>query len=386
MSHPADISRPRDDRPRRHIAPRGPSVFSVLNVLLRHRLLVAACTIALPLAAAALVMMQPRTYTSTAVVVPQSRRLPSNLGGLAAQFGVALPTADATQSPSFYADLARSRSILLAISDSTYTYDTPDGRVSGPLHSIVPDDAAKKSLPLRRDETVEWLREHLVPSAAQRTGVVSISAETESPVLSQQILVRILAELDRYNQETRQSQARSERRFTEQRLSDARRDLRQAEERLVAFGQQNRAAVSPQLRAELQRLEREVGFREQVVTSLVQAFEQARIDEVRDTPVFSLIDPPSAPARPNGRGLVLRLLAAIIAGAGLGVLLAFMRDGLRPRTVPAGAAEDDFDEFVMLRREAAHDLRHPLRGLRRAFGGRSTDRGGDRSRASAITS
>jgi uncharacterized protein involved in exopolysaccharide biosynthesis len=54
---------------------------------------------------------------------------------------------------------------------------------------------------------------------------------------------------------------------------------------MQAFLQANRQwANSPDLTFQHDRLERDIALRQQVYTTLVQSFEQARISEVRDTP------------------------------------------------------------------------------------------------------
>ncbi len=42
------------------------------------------------------------------------------------------------------------------------------------------------------------------------------------------------------------------------------------------------------------RLERPVSMRQELVTAMAQAYEQARVDEVRNTPVITVIDQPES--------------------------------------------------------------------------------------------
>jgi uncharacterized protein involved in exopolysaccharide biosynthesis len=157
-------------------------------------------------------------------------------------------------------------------------------------------------------------------SVAQKTGVVGFAVRTRSPTLSHAVAARLLAELDRYNQQGRQSQAASERRFTEHRLAEVRQELLEVEASLQSFLQRNRQfQSSPQLTFEHDRLMRELQLREQMFAALSEAYEQAKIEEVRDTPVITLVDGPVRPVRPDPRGLVRNGLVGLI----LGSLLAF---------------------------------------------------------------
>ena len=51
------------------------------------------------------------TLIATAVFIPQSRQQTTSLSTLAAQFGLAVPSADAGQSPALYADLLQGRQV-----------------------------------------------------------------------------------------------------------------------------------------------------------------------------------------------------------------------------------------------------------------------------------
>jgi uncharacterized protein involved in exopolysaccharide biosynthesis len=49
------------------------------------------------------------------------------------------------------------------------------------------------------------------------------------------------------------------------------------------------------------------------------------MEEVRDTPVITVLERPVVPIRPNSRHVMQRLLFALIVGAMVGVFLAFVR-------------------------------------------------------------
>jgi uncharacterized protein involved in exopolysaccharide biosynthesis len=133
------------------------------------------------------------------------------------------------------------------------------------------------------------------------------------------------------------------------------------ENRLQAFLEVNRdVGNSPLLRFRQERLEREVSVRQAVVSALSQGYEQARIDEVRDIPVITIVEEPRAPALPDSRMVLLRAFLALIAGALLGALLAFlMAFAQATRTDTA----DELDEFRRLKRATVRDIRRPWRLL-----------------------
>jgi len=100
-------------------------------------------------------------------------------------------------------------------------------------------------------------------------------------------------------------------------------------------------------------------MRQELVTAMAQAYEQARIDEVRNTPLITVIDQPVPPALPEPRGWLLKFLLGLILGLLTGSVLAFIREfGERAKTEENRA----YDEF----RAVVQDARKDFFGLRRS--------------------
>ncbi len=88
---------------------------------------------------------------------------------------------------------------------------------------------------------------------------------------------------------------------------------------------------------------REVGLRQSVLTTLVQSYEQARIAEVRDTPVITVLQSPFFPVQNDPRRRVFVTLLGAMVGGMIGIILAFLSEAFRrPRN--ADPARADFDE------------------------------------------
>jgi uncharacterized protein involved in exopolysaccharide biosynthesis len=103
-------------------------------------------------------------------------------------------------------------------------------------------------------------------------------------------------------------------------------------------------------------------MRQQLYSTLVQSFEQTRIEEVRDTPVITVLDPPEPPVLPEPRRLIQRAMLAGIVGAVVGILLAFVLEFVRQLRRDGGA---DAREFSRLLGDSLADIRRPWRLLRR---------------------
>jgi uncharacterized protein involved in exopolysaccharide biosynthesis len=184
-------------------------------------------------------------------------------------------------------------------------------------------------------------------------------------MLSQELNAKILELLNKFNMETRRSRATQERAFTTQRLAQVAGELREAEDRQQYFLQRNRDyRNSPDLSFQQERLARDVSMHQQVYTTLAQSLEQAKIEEVRDTPVITVVQAPSAPPRPDSRGLLRLFILSMLTGTVVGILLALARESVR-----SGVETHDgrWVEFSSLARASLMDVRHPFHAMRHAF-------------------
>jgi uncharacterized protein involved in exopolysaccharide biosynthesis len=331
-------------------------LLPLATTLLRARRLVARLALLGAVLGLATGLVKGRTYTAHAAFMPQSRRTNASLSGLAAQFGLALPTADGTQSPAFYSDLVTSRELLKPMLDSRYGGKT--------LEQWLEPNGSTAAI--RRERLIDRLTDMIDPTVAQKTGVVRVNVTAPDPVLAAQLDSALLYQLNRFNLESRQSQASAERRFTEQRLAEVRVALAVAEDRLRTFLESNRGfAQSPQLTVQQERLNRDVTLQQQLFLTLSQAYEQAKIEEVRDTPVITILERPEVPVRPDSRKSIIRVIVGMFLGMLVGVTIAMARAADRglPRSAMATAWRDARTAF-------GRDLRRPWRLL-----GRGEERG-----------
>ena len=340
------------------------SGYAVVLLLLRRRHVVLRLAILGFLLGMSIALLAPARYTVSASVMSQGAGGPQNLGGLAAQFGVNLPAGEASLSPFFYVDLARSRGILGDVAMSAFTSSGPAPR-TGNLAQVL-ELPAGDSLE-QRDVGIRWLLDAVGAKAEPKTGVVTVSVVAPDPDLALQMGRKLIDLLDAFNRETRQSRGTAERRFTEERLKGAQQELRDAEDRLESFVGRNRdISNAPGVSMQLERMTRTVGMRRDVVTSLLTSYEKARIDEVRDTPVLTLVQQPEKPLRRDPRGTVQKSAMGLFLGASLGValvMLALLRPGGAATTLASA------EELTVQLREARMEFTSPVRLARALFRG-----------------
>jgi uncharacterized protein involved in exopolysaccharide biosynthesis len=301
------------------------TLMGILGFMLGHRRLILGTGLVAFVLVAAIALIRPRTYTSTARFMPQtSEGALSRLSGLAATFGVSVPLSDAGSSPAFYADMLKSRDILRRTAETPYAFATRGDSLHGNLIDLF--EVRGDNPAARRDAAAKELLESIEVTVGRETGTIDLEVSTPWAELSQQVAARMIRLVSDFNLHRRQTKAGAERRFVEARVAEAQDSLRAAEARLEGFLQRNRDyRNSPQLLFTFDRLDREVNMQQQVYTSLAQSYEAARIDEVRNTPVITLVEPPDLPAKPDPRLALLKGMLAGLLGLALGAFFAAVR-------------------------------------------------------------
>jgi len=99
------------------------SLLGFLNVLLRHRRVIAATALLGTAVCLVSALMEPRYYSTHVLFTARSAQS-SPLGGIAAQFGLTIVGDDPTQSIEFYEDLLKSTELLRRVAAHEYRVRT----------------------------------------------------------------------------------------------------------------------------------------------------------------------------------------------------------------------------------------------------------------------
>src|SRR5205823_5274694 len=291
-------------------------ILATVPTILAHWRVVIGVPSALLIAALVFVLFRTPKYVATTSFLQSTKTtpgLPSGISGLANQFG--LSTTNLTQeSPQLYADLARTREVLNELLQSRYLRSRGDSIVL--LQEVVPKNLDSDRRLYRGEQR---LRDATSILANQRTGVVQISVSADDPVLAAGIANRYVEALNRFNLERRRTQEGERRRFLEGRTLDALRDLRSAEDELKGFLLHNRSFQdSPQLQFEKGRLGRRVSMAQELYTMLDRNYENARIEEINDTPLITVVERAVPPVyRSRGDDVLLVALVGLISVVGV---------------------------------------------------------------------
>lgn len=286
----------------------------------RGRILVAS--LAVGAVAALLLLALPDRYVSTASFIPQEDRgALGQISGLAQQFGLALPADGAIRPPGFYAELIRSRAVLLPVARGAVADGIPPPELAERL-------GVTRQTPHETEAAlVEALENAVTVQVDRPSGLLRLEVETGSAELSSALARQVLTAVDTFDVAVRRANARAERSFAEGRLRELRAELDSAETRLQTFLRENRQfSNAPALVFEHDRLQRDVGMRQEIVTAVAQSYEQARIEEVRNTPMITVVEPPDTPTDPAGPSLPLGLLVGMMLGGAAMTIFVLARE------------------------------------------------------------
>jgi len=261
----------------------------------------------------AFALVAPKHYEATAQIAidaPTQFGALGDLAGLAAQFGV--PTASGT-SPFYFAALGSNTDVLervlnmpIAVRDST-------------VHLIDLYRPGLQSQPeLRLQKAMRDIDQDIDVSTDIKSGLVTVTVTQTDPVLAVAVTDSLVNTMDIVGRQRLRSRARAEREYTEVGLDSARRKLRQIEDSLERFYDTNRTIEgAPRLKLAETRFLRELDLRRSVVVTLQQNFENAKLEEIRSTPLLTVVQHPLVPGKPSWP----KKSVMAILGFGVGALL-----------------------------------------------------------------
>ena len=301
--------------------PKDVSALQLLADVVRHWRLICGLPFLTALIVTAVSLFLPTQYTASASFTPESRSarsglLPSVVGGLAGQLIAGL-AGDVGEGPRFYADVLTSRTVLESLLETPYPRGIADSSARM-LTALVRVRGAT-----RADSLADGLRQvqkRIGTSVDIATNVVRVDVTAGTPELAAAAANRLVELLNQFNAERRQSRGHERRRFAEGRVEASAAELRAAEAAVRSFLERNRSyESSPQLTFEYQGLQRRLNTAQEVYLTLLREFETARIEEVNDTPVLTVIDA-AVPLRRKShprRALIVSVATAVAAAVAM---------------------------------------------------------------------
>ena len=291
-----------------------PTALWFLTALLEKRRTLAAAAAGALAAALVVTALLPQRFVAVSTFAPQSSQgSVGRYASLANQLGFNLGPVAGSEGVDFYNELLQGPGFLRDVALSEVASKPGSTAAKANLLAIyeVGGATAEDSL----DRAVRQLQRDLTVRTSLKRNFVEVETRANTREVAVALNQRILSLVEAFDLEKRQTQAGAERRFIEERLKEAERNLQAAEGYLQSFLEQNRAyQASPQLAFEAARRQRRVDLAQQVHSTLAQSYQQARIEEVRNLPVITVVSRPESTVRREpkpyvGNGLLAVTLA-----------------------------------------------------------------------------
>lgn len=274
------------------------------------------------LAAVAITLALPNYYRSEIRILPVEAKLGGGLGQLAsaaAAFGVGVPNQDGGDSN--YIDILESRWLRESLLNSEFEFHER-------WFIFTEAKLRKESLLVylkasNPDVGIGKLRPILRCSKDLKSRMLTISAETRSPELSQQIVRQAAKLLEIFLIQKGRTRGGAKASFAAARLEEARHEMAVAESAFRNFleGSRNyQVSSDPVVRLQGGRLEAELKLKQQLVFTLSINQEQALMEEKNDMPILNVLDGGNLPIEKAGPARSLFVMATFLLG-GLGTLL-----------------------------------------------------------------
>lgn len=242
-------------------------------------------------------LFMPNYYCSEARILPVETKNVGGLGNLAAAaaaFGVGVPGGDGGDAN--FVDILNSRWMRESLLKSQFTFKARSWRFSAEKTRT---QTLSEYLKIKNlDQGVKEVGAMVSASRDLKSKVLTLSVETPSPELSQQIAQRTTKLLETFVQEKGRTRGGYKAAFAEARLKEARDEMASAEDDFRRFLDGNRnyvASADPSVRICGARLEAELKLRQQLVMTLAMNREQALMEEKNDIPILNVLDPGNLP-------------------------------------------------------------------------------------------
>ncbi len=272
-----------------------------------------------------LFISQPVYVSSAKIMSSGGGSSTSQLQGLAAQFGVAVPGGGGENAQWVYPEIVKSRTLAKSVLKRKF-----DTNEYGPQKSLLQILTYGDEEPTVSIDTLE------IHGANALIGMIEIesqgsfynlSVSTFEPQFAADLCAVLIEELDRHQREYKTEKVKETRLFIEGRIIDIQKELESAEENLKVFRDRNRQiGQSPALLLEQQRLSRETAVLTGVFTTLKQQLEMTKIEEVKESTLIQVLDPPIAPFHRDSPNRKLSVLLSLILGFGFAVVVAFVKE------------------------------------------------------------
>lgn len=253
----------------------------------------------------------PNQYRSESKVMPAESK--GSGGGMAASAaaaaGISVPGYEGPDA--IFLDILNSRTLREALLQTTFHFKVRNrfGGVSQrheTLYTYLDTTNIEKALRV--------LKGKISVTRDIKSKMLTVSAVTTSPELSQQVVNRLVALLNEFLITKSQTRGGLKAKFSEKRLEESRKALDDAESAYRIFLDGNRnylISPDPSIRLKGLRLDNDLKLHTQLVGTLTIGREQALLEEKNDIPILNILDEGNLPIEKSSPARFISVLLSV---------------------------------------------------------------------------
>ena len=150
--------------------------------------------------------------------------------------------------------------------------------------------------------------------------LLEITVNIGDPMVAKDLAGSVVNTLTRYIIDYRTRKVKNDREFIEGLHADAEKRYKQAQQTLASYRDRNQNVVQSSALAQGENLQAEYNLAFNVYNSLSQLLEQAKINVQENTPVFTIIEPPSDAVKTSSSSNIILIMIFLGILTGIGVI------------------------------------------------------------------
>lgn len=286
----------------------------------------------------AYILCIPRYYETSLSLAPEvtSSSMQGALGSLASSFGFDLGSMETTDaiSPLLYPDLMEDNKFITDL--FSIKVESADGDINCNYYDYLdkfqkrawwdkPMDLVKglfkeKEKPVKKggqnpyilskkqDNMAEKVRKDISLKVDKKTGVITISVQTQDPLICKTVADSVKEQLQLYITEYRTNKARIDMEYYEKLAAEAKKEYEEARYKYGSYADANTDIVLESYKATLADMENDMQLKYNTYSTLMTQYQASKAKVQERTPAFTVVKGAAVPIKPAGPKRMLFVL------------------------------------------------------------------------------
>lgn len=153
-----------------------------------------------------------------------------------------------------------------------------------------------------QEKVIKGMRKNISVATDKKTFVITLSVTDQDPEIAMKLSETIVTELRDFITSYRTEKARNDLEYYEKLYEESQADYFEAQQRYARYSDMNQGMVRQSVMVERERLQNEMQLKYQLYNSCAQQVQMAKAQVQRETPVCTILTPPTTPLQDNESG------------------------------------------------------------------------------------